>query len=199
MARKGCIAARRRIAFASGVACHTAHPSRTEREHVHQAADWKPVRAHGYFKTSVCGVQPAPTPHPWWSCVCAGFENFERNDWEQLCINYANERLQFLFVQETVIQQQREYESEGVPIANIEFPDNSAQIALFEDRGGMLDLLNEECILPGGSEEQYVGKLHKLYAKSPIFGKAKLPTAIRDPAKRRGGPRVGGRTFSAHL
>ena len=77
------------------------------------------------------------------------------NDWEQLCINYANEKLELISVQETVMHERHEYQSEGFPY-NIVCPDNSSHIALLEQRGGLLNVLKEECRLPSGSKRAHV-------------------------------------------
>ena len=89
-----------------------------------------------------------------------GFEKFGTNSLEQLCINYANEKLQAQFIGELVANQRHEYEAEGVPCGTIAFPDNSAQLALLEGRPSVLGLLDEECALPQPSEAAYVAKLH---------------------------------------
>ena len=81
-----------------------------------------------------------------------GFENFELNSFEQLCINYANEKLQKHFIDAVGRLQHEDYVREGISTAALVFPDNSAQILLIDGRMGVLSLLDEECALPKGSE-----------------------------------------------
>jgi myosin-5 len=87
-----------------------------------------------------------------------GFESFVVNRFEQLCINYANEKLQQKFTEDIFRSVQAEYESEGIPIADISYDDNSDVLDLIEGRGGLLALLNEECVRPGGSDKEFVHK-----------------------------------------
>lgn len=66
-----------------------------------------------------------------------GFESFERNSFEQLCINYANEKLQGHFNSVVFMLEQREYETEGVCWKHIEHASNEATLALLEGRMGV--------------------------------------------------------------
>ena len=63
-----------------------------------------------------------------------GFEKFEVNSLEQLCINYANEKLQAQFIEALVASQRAEYEAEGIGGGSIDFPDNSMQLRLSRAR-----------------------------------------------------------------
>ncbi|RHY33125.1 hypothetical protein DYB32_001959, partial [Aphanomyces invadans] len=72
-----------------------------------------------------------------------GFEIFETNSFEQLCINYANEKLQQKFTQDVFKSIQVEYEEEGIPWTKIEYADNMNVLELIEGRFGLLALLNE--------------------------------------------------------
>jgi len=100
-----------------------------------------------------------------------GFENFEFNSFEQLCINYTNEKLQQQFIDALVKLQQLDYEREGLKHVDIAFPDNSEQLALLESRMGVMGLLDEECALPKGSEATYVEKMHKFFSQTPYYEK----------------------------
>ena len=64
-----------------------------------------------------------------------GFENFGVNGFEQLCINFTNEKLQQHFTDALICRQQEEYKREGVTTEHIVFPDNTAQIALPQQVG----------------------------------------------------------------
>ena len=63
-----------------------------------------------------------------------GFENFEFNSFEQLCINYTNEKLQQQFIEALVKLQQQDYEREALQAVDITYPDNSEQLALIDSR-----------------------------------------------------------------
>ncbi|KAF4323204.1 hypothetical protein BBO99_00002788 [Phytophthora kernoviae] len=94
-----------------------------------------------------------------------GFESFEHNSFEQLCINYANEKLQHKFTQDVFKAVQEEYEREKITWAHIAYADNSDTLALIEGRMGVLALLNEEIVRPRGNEEGFVSKLAGAYRK----------------------------------
>ncbi|GAB9463762.1 Myosin-like protein [Globisporangium polare] len=98
-----------------------------------------------------------------------GFEIFEKNSFEQLCINYANEKLQQKFTQDVFKSIQVEYEEEGIPWTRIEFADNANVLALIEGRFGVLSLLNEECMRPKGSDDAFANKLKAHYNDNDRF------------------------------
>lgn len=87
-----------------------------------------------------------------------GFETFEINRFEQLCINYANEKLQQKFTQDVFINVQKEYIAEGIDLAEIKYEDNTDVLDLIEHRSGLIALLNEECVRPKGNDFEYVQK-----------------------------------------
>ncbi|XP_061743769.1 unconventional myosin-Vb-like [Nerophis ophidion] len=89
-----------------------------------------------------------------------GFETFERNSFEQFCINYANEKLQQQFNRHVFHLEQEEYEREELTWSRIEFSDNQQCILLIEGPLGLLDLLDEECRMPKGTDESWVLKLY---------------------------------------
>ena len=66
-----------------------------------------------------------------------GFENFGHNSLEQLCINFANEKLQSQFIEALVASQRAEYEVEGINVGTLDFPDNSQQLSLLEGQVGL--------------------------------------------------------------
>jgi hypothetical protein len=82
-----------------------------------------------------------------------GFETLEHNSLEQMLINYANERLQALFTEQVLKAEQDEYAAEGVVWQRVAYRDNAAVLALLEHRPrGAFALLDEECVLPAGSD-----------------------------------------------
>ncbi|KAK9238890.1 P-loop containing nucleoside triphosphate hydrolase protein [Lipomyces kononenkoae] len=108
-----------------------------------------------------------------------GFEHFQKNSFEQFCINYANEKLQQEFNQHVFKLEQDEYVREQIEWTFIEFSDNQPCIDLIEARIGILSLLDEESRLPSGTDDSWIQKLytnfdvekHKTYFKKPRFGK----------------------------
>ncbi|KAM7430002.1 Unconventional myosin-XIX [Porites harrisoni] len=76
-----------------------------------------------------------------------GFENFNFNSLEQLCINYANEKLQQHFVNHFMKRQQEEYQKEGIDWSFQDFVDNRPCLDLIEGRTSVFSLMNEECRL----------------------------------------------------
>ncbi|KFO93695.1 Unconventional myosin-Vb, partial [Buceros rhinoceros silvestris] len=105
-----------------------------------------------------------------------GFEMFELNSFEQFCINYANEKLQQLFNLHVFKLEQEEYVAEEIPWVFIDFCDNQLCIELIEGRLGILDLLNEECKMPQGSDGSWAQKLYRTHGSSSYFQKPKRPT-----------------------
>ncbi|XP_025966984.2 unconventional myosin-Vb-like [Dromaius novaehollandiae] len=105
-----------------------------------------------------------------------GFEMFELNSFEQFCINYANEKLQQLFNLHVFKLEQEEYVTEEIPWVFVDFCDNQPCIELIEGRLGILDLLNEECKMPQGSDGSWAQKLYHTHLSSSHFQKPKRPT-----------------------
>ncbi|GLJ33257.1 hypothetical protein SUGI_0669180 [Cryptomeria japonica] len=89
-----------------------------------------------------------------------GFESFKRNSFEQLCINYANERLQQHFNRHLFKLEQEEYSLDGIDWTRVEFEDNQECLDLIEKRPlGLLSLLDEECTFPKGTDLTLANKL----------------------------------------
>ncbi|XP_062414842.1 unconventional myosin-Vb isoform X2 [Pungitius pungitius] len=103
-----------------------------------------------------------------------GFETFEVNSFEQFCINYANEKLQQQFNSHVFKLEQEEYMKEQIPWTLIDFYDNQPCIDLIEARLGILDLLDEECKVPKGTDENWAQKLYKQHSASAHFQKPRM-------------------------
>jgi len=95
-----------------------------------------------------------------------GFESFAVNRFEQLCINYANERIQNKYVMDTFLQLKEEYEEEGIDIYDFSKVDNSDVLHLIESPTGLIGVLNDECVRPKGSDESFVYKLKTIHKDS---------------------------------
>jgi len=87
-----------------------------------------------------------------------GFESFPTNGFEQLCINYCNEKLQQKFTEDIFRTVQEEYKAEGLDLAEIKYDDNSDVLDLIEGKFGIIKQLNEECVRPKGNDEAFVTK-----------------------------------------
>uniref|UniRef100_A0A4W5PNY2 Myosin VA n=1 Tax=Hucho hucho TaxID=62062 RepID=A0A4W5PNY2_9TELE len=104
-----------------------------------------------------------------------GFETFEINSFEQFCINYANEKLQQQFNMHVFKLEQEEYLKEQIPWTLIDFYDNQPCINLIEAKMGVLDLLDEECKMPKGSDDSWAQKLYNTHLKTcSLFEKPRM-------------------------
>jgi len=104
-----------------------------------------------------------------------GFETFEVNSFEQFCINYANEKLQQQFNLHVFKLEQEEYVREKISWSFIDFYDNQPCIDLIEAKLGVLDLLDEECRMPKGSDGSWARKLYKQHlGKAQHFAKPRM-------------------------
>jgi myosin-5 len=91
-----------------------------------------------------------------------GFEIFEHNSFEQLLINFANERLQAEFNKTMFKMEQEEYTREGIDWQQIEFSDNQVCVDVIDKKPfGVLKLLDEECHMPKGSDLKLLDKYRR--------------------------------------
>ncbi|CAH1958783.1 unnamed protein product [Acanthoscelides obtectus] len=107
----------------------------------------------------------------------AGFEIFDFNSFEQLCINFTNEKLQQFFNHHMFVLEQEEYQREGIEWAFIDFGmDLAACIELIEKPMGILSILEEESMFPKATDKTFEEKLNTNHlGKSPNFQKPKPP------------------------
>ncbi|XP_055702070.1 myosin heavy chain, muscle isoform X28 [Phlebotomus papatasi] len=107
----------------------------------------------------------------------AGFEIFDYNGFEQLCINFTNEKLQQFFNHHMFVLEQEEYKTEGIQWTFIDFGmDLLACIELIEKPMGILSILEEESMFPKATDQTFAEKLNTNHlGKSAPFQKPKPP------------------------
>uniref|UniRef100_W5L0R5 Myosin heavy chain 6 n=1 Tax=Astyanax mexicanus TaxID=7994 RepID=W5L0R5_ASTMX len=106
----------------------------------------------------------------------AGFEIFDFNTFEQLCINFTNEKLQQFFNHHMFVLEQEEYKKEGIEWEFIDFGmDLQACIDLIEKPMGIMSILEEECMFPKASDSTFKAKLYDNHlGKSNNFQKPRI-------------------------
>ncbi|XP_054565808.1 myosin-4 isoform X4 [Eptesicus fuscus] len=106
----------------------------------------------------------------------AGFEIFDYNSLEQLCINFTNEKLQQFFNHHMFVLEQEEYKKEGIEWEFIDFGmDLAACIELIEKPMGIFSILEEECMFPKATDASFKNKLYEQHlGKSNNFQKPKV-------------------------
>nr|XP_051680586.1 unconventional myosin-Id isoform X2 [Oryctolagus cuniculus] len=105
-----------------------------------------------------------------------GFEIFDNNSFEQFCINYCNEKLQQLFIQLVLKQEQEEYQREGIPWKHIDYFNNQIIVDLVEQQHkGVIAILDDACVNVGRVTDQiFLEALNSKLAKHGHFSSRKL-------------------------
>ncbi|TDH67104.1 hypothetical protein CCR75_007928 [Bremia lactucae] len=99
-----------------------------------------------------------------------GFESFQRNDFEQLLINYTNEVLQATFNNQVFIAEMELYKREGITVGKIKWPDNRECVDLIASKpNGILCVLDAEAMNPKPSDVKFLRTLHFKHSKHPYF------------------------------
>ncbi|KAM9647790.1 unconventional myosin-Ig isoform 2-T2 [Morphnus guianensis] len=121
------------------------------------------VRLHG--KSTVIGVLDI-----------YGFEIFDTNSFEQFCINYCNEKLQQLFIELILRQEQAEYQREGIAWQSIEYFSNEPIVELVEQpHRGILALLDEACLAAGTvTDSLFLASMDTRLGRHPHYTSRKL-------------------------
>ena len=92
----------------------------------------------------------------------------------QLCINFANEKLQALFTKSVFEETLKAYKDDGISADEITYVDNKHLIAIFDKpQAGLWGLLSEECMVPKGSDTGFTEKLHDAQAKGSALAAVK--------------------------
>lgn len=108
-----------------------------------------------------------------------GFESFEVNSFEQLCINYCNEALQQQFNRFVFKLEQQEYQKEGIEWSFISFPDNQDILDLIEKKhGGILSILDEQTRLPRCTDSTFAQAVYEKCDGHARFEASKSQQAV---------------------
>ncbi|KAM9261524.1 unconventional myosin-XV [Cariama cristata] len=105
-----------------------------------------------------------------------GFEDLNFNSFEQLCINYANEYLQFFFNKIIFQEEQEEYLREQIEWKEIPFSDNQPCIDLISQKPyGILRILDDQSCFPQATDHTFLQKCHYHHGTNPLYTKPKMP------------------------
>jgi len=99
-----------------------------------------------------------------------GFEHFKVNSYEQLMINFANEKLQQKFTADVFSAIQTEYADEGITWQQVDYQDNADLLQLIEGRMGIIDFMNEEVMRGTGTDDAFVSKIQAQQFPDTILG-----------------------------
>ncbi|XP_059488252.1 unconventional myosin-XV isoform X3 [Neocloeon triangulifer] len=104
-----------------------------------------------------------------------GFEDFKENSFEQLCINYANENLQFYFNKHIFKLEQQEYAKEKIEWQTITYTDNLPVIHLVAKKPvGILHLLDDESNFPKATDISFLEKCHYNHALNELYSRPRM-------------------------
>eukprot|EP01012_Entosiphon_sulcatum_P063096 TRINITY_DN9005_c0_g1_i1.p1 TRINITY_DN9005_c0_g1~~TRINITY_DN9005_c0_g1_i1.p1 ORF type:complete len:959 (+),score=117.77 TRINITY_DN9005_c0_g1_i1:1344-4220(+) len=103
-----------------------------------------------------------------------GFEVFDTNSFEQLCINLANEELQNHYNTCVFQRDIEEYTREGIETDDVNFADNKPTVDLLVGKNGFLEILDSECIKPSGTDANFLAQVEQEYKPHPSFFKPPL-------------------------
>jgi myosin-5 len=136
------------------------------------------VRRQTTSGSTAASKEPA-TPAP---CIAVldifGFEEFEVNQFEQFCINYANEKLQYQFIQDILLTEQQAHIEEGIKWNAVDYEDNASCLEMVEQRPtGIFSLLDEECVIPKGSDAGFARKLYQHLQEHSNFSASRTDQA----------------------
>jgi myosin heavy subunit len=120
-----------------------------------------------------------------------GFENLPTNGLEQLCINYANERLQNFFLRNVVISEAEEYSRECIPYPGVNPPDNGPVIRAIAGRGGIFDLLKKtttDSMLRPLEGKEYDSEFYQTLGTATVAAGSTLTDIVKIQMISSGGP-----------
>ncbi|XP_055591962.1 unconventional myosin ID [Uranotaenia lowii] len=105
-----------------------------------------------------------------------GFEIFDRNSFEQFCINYCNEKLQQLFIELVLKQEQEEYRREGIEWTNVDYFNNQIICELVEQpHKGVISIMDEACLNVGKiTDEMLLDAMDKKLSHHPHYSSRQL-------------------------
>ncbi|XP_071164800.1 myosin-VIIa-like isoform X4 [Mytilus edulis] len=134
-------------------------------------------------KINLAIYKPKKSPNQFRSSIGVldifGFESFDHNSFEQLCINYANENLQQFFVQHIFKLEQEEYNNEGISWKHIEFIDNQDTLDLIGAKPmNIISLVDEESKFPKGTDQTMLNKLHQQHGTNKNYIKPKAEISV---------------------
>ncbi|XP_072514080.1 unconventional myosin-XV [Salminus brasiliensis] len=105
-----------------------------------------------------------------------GFEELTFNSFEQLCINYANETLQYFFTKIILKQEQEEYVREQIGWRELSFTDNQACIDLIASKPhGIFRILDDQSCFPQATDHTFLQKCHYHHGDNPLYSRPKMP------------------------
>jgi myosin-1 len=102
-----------------------------------------------------------------------GFEIFGTNGFEQLCINYVNEKLQQIFIELTLKSEQEEYHQEGIQWEDVDYFNNKICCDLIENASrpaGLFRVLDDVCTMPKGDDAKFLSQATETHSNHPHFG-----------------------------